>query len=209
MNSYIFLHNLKKWNVNSIIQLLLWYLFLANIADALFIPVFAIFVTGWIAGATFSTVGFAIAVASIAKSLFQLPLARMLDKRAGERDDFWVLLLGAVIVTVGAFGLLVIRRALELYILNALLGVGSAMLMAAYYAIFAHHADKGAEGFEWSLFSVGGLTISTAIGAALGGVVADWYGLRALIVIVGLLNAFSTVLILVLYPFLIHPPAEK
>ena len=136
---------MPRWGVNKIIQILLVYLFLANVADALFVPMFSVFVTGWIEGATFSTIGFAIAIASVVKSICQVPLARALDKHPGELDDFGAMLVGALIVTVGAFLLLAVRRPIELYAVNIFLGLGSALLMAAYYALFAHHADKGAE----------------------------------------------------------------
>ena len=198
-----------RWRVNHVIQILLWYLFIANIAGALFVPVFTVFITGRITGATFSTVGFAIALASIAKSLCQLPLARALDARKGEEDDFWAMILGAIMVTVGSFALLAVQKPVGLYAVNILLGVGSAFLMAAYYAIFSHHTDRGLEGFEWSLFSVGGLTVSTAIGAAAGGVVADWYGLESLILMIGSLNFISMVLLAMLYPYLVRSKVVK
>ena len=59
----------------------------------------------------------------------------------------------------------------ELNLIQIFAGVGDACLMAAYYAIFSHHIDKNSEGFEWSLFNVGGLTIAMAIGGILGGLI--------------------------------------
>jgi len=188
--------------VNRVIQILLVFLFVVNLGEGLFAPLLAIFITDSIGGATFKTVGFAVALYAITKSIIQVPLARRIDKQIGERDDFYVLITGAVIGIVYAFGFIFIKLQWHLYLLSIISGVGGACLMAAYYGIFARHTDKGSEGFEWSLFSVGGLTISAAIGGAIGGVFADAFGFKVLFLTAGFLNIIATILLLFLYPYL-------
>lgn len=191
-------------SINTVIKTLLLFIFTANVADSLFVPVLALFITDFIVGATFATVGFAAAWVSITKSLIQIPLSRYLDTQSGERDDFWALLGGATISTLASFLLLLVVYPWQLYAVNALFGIGSGFLMAAYYAVFAHHIDKGSEGFEWSLFSVVGLTISTAIGSAIGGMFADAFGLRPLILVVAIGNACASFLLIAIYPYLLR-----
>ena len=154
--------------VNRAVQILLLYLFFVVTSTALFVPIFAVFVTDFIGGATLKTVGFALGLYAVAKSVLQVPLARFLDKHNGERDDFYALITGAIVAVIYPFALLGVSKVWHLYALEAFVGLGDAALMAAYYSLFARHVDKGAEGFEWSLFSVGGLTISSAIGGAIG-----------------------------------------
>jgi MFS family permease len=194
---------MKHVSVNRVIRILLLFIFTANVGEALFVPVFAIFVTDIVQGATFSTIGLAVAFSAVAKSVCQVPLARYLDKRRGEHDDFWAMIAGSLLATLASFSLLIISLPWHLYLVNVVVGISSAALMAAYYAVFAHHADKGSEGLEWSLFSVVGLTVSTALGAAIGGYIADLFGIRVLIVAVGMMNVAATFVLVSLYPFLL------
>ncbi|OGF61911.1 hypothetical protein A2926_00800 [Candidatus Giovannonibacteria bacterium RIFCSPLOWO2_01_FULL_44_40] len=188
--------------VNRAVQVLLLYLFLVVTSTALFVPIFAVFVTDFVGGATLKTVGFALGLYAIAKSFLQVPLAKFLDKHSGERDDFYTLMAGAVVAVIYPFALLGVSKIWHLYALEAFVGLGDAALMAAYYALFARHVDKGAEGFEWSLFSVGGLTISSAIGGAIGGVLADAFGFKLLFLISGIVNLLVLFLLIRLYPLL-------
>jgi len=193
---------LLKLSVNRVIQILLFFLFIVNVSEGLFSPILAVFVTGSIVGASLKTVGFAVAIFAITKSIIQVPLARRLDKQIGEKDDFYIMLAGAIIGTIYTFGFLLIESSLHLYFLSIIGGIGAACLFAAYYGIFARHIDKGSEGFEWSLYSVGGLTLSLAIGGAIGGIFADAFGFRTLFITAGSLNVLATILLLFLYPYL-------
>lgn len=188
--------------VNRAVQIMLLYLFFVVTSTALFVPIFAVFVTDFIAGATLSTVGFALGLYAVAKSALQIPLARFLDTHQGERDDFYALMAGALVAVIYPFALLGVSQIWHLYALEFFVGLGDAALMSAYYALFARHVDKGAEGFEWSLFSVGGLTISSAIGGAIGGVLADAFGFKLLFLISGIVNLIVLVLLVRLYPLL-------
>ena len=190
------------FSVNVAIKVLLAYLFIVNASEGLFLPIIAVFITKNIAGATLATVGFSVVFYAVAKAIVQVPLAKTIDQKKGERDGFIVLFLGAVIGVVYAYGFLLIKEPWHPYALEAWGGVGAAFLMAAYYGIFARHVDKGNEGFEWSLFSVGALTVSAAIGGALGGMYADAYGFRALFITAGIANTAATGLLLLLYPYL-------
>lgn len=188
--------------VNRAVQIMLLYLFCVTTAESLFVPIFAVFITSSIVGATLKTVGFALALYALAKSLLQVPLARFLDRTKGEKDDFYALMAGATVAVFYPFALLGVSQVWHLYVLEIIAGLSAAALMAAYYSLFARHVDKGAEGFEWSLFSVGGLTVSSAIGSALGGVLADAFGFRLLFLINGVVNLLVLFVLLHLYPHL-------
>ena len=191
-----------KITVNRAVQILLFYLFSVVVAESLFTPIFSVFILENIAGAALRTAGFALAIYAVAKSIVQVPLARFLDKHNGERDDFYALLIGAFIGIIYPFLLATVSKVWHLYLLEILGGVGTAFLMAAYYSLFARHVDKGAEGFEWSLFSVGGLTMSSAIGAAIGGVFAEAFGFKNLFLISGFINTIVFFVLFFLYPYL-------
>ncbi len=188
--------------INRTIQLLLLFLFLFNVAAAFYMPLLAVFVTRTILGATLATVGVALAIYATIKALTQLPLAKWLDKQRGEKSDFIVLLIGSSLATLYAFGYLFIQTIPQLFLLQIMAGVADACILAAYYAIFSHHIDKDSQGFEWSLFSVVGLTLSTALGGVIGGFVAERFGFHIVFLSVGFINAGATLLLIFLYPLL-------
>lgn len=192
----------SRFSVNAVIKILLLFLFSFNVTEALVTPIFAVFVTDFITGATLRTIGFTFALYSAAKALSQIPIARWLDAKKGERDDFWAMVFGGAFSVLFPFALLFVSKPWHLYVLHVLLGVGIAFLMAAYYAIYSRHVDKGLEGVEWSFFSVGALTLPSAIGSAVGGVVADMLGFRALFIASGIINAGALLLLFALYPHL-------
>ncbi len=189
-------------SVNRAIQIMLLYLFFVVLSGSLFAPIFAIFITHSIAGATLRTIGFALALYGVTKSVIQIPTARFLDKHKGEKDDFYFLITGAVVAAIYPFCLLFISKVWHIYALEVFTGFGDAALMAAYYSLFARHVDKGSEGFEWSLFSVGGLTISSAIGGAVGGILGDIFGFHLLFLMSGIANSLVFFILLSLYPML-------
>ena len=188
--------------VNRTIQILLAYLFVANISYSFFAPIFAVFITNTLEGATLATIGFAIAIYSVVKSIVQIPTSRILDKKAGELDDFYAMIAGSFLSIIYVFALLFMTKPWHLYGLEVLSGLSDGLIMAAYYSIFSNHIDRKAQAFEWSLLSVGGLTISVAIGSALGGLIAEHLGFYSFIIIAGTLNACATLILFLVRPYL-------
>jgi len=181
--------------VNRLIWILLFFLFTVNLAGGLFAPFFAIFILNQINNASISTIGIAIAIYSIVKSVIQLPLARFLDRKGGEYD-YEVLLYGALFATIYTFGLIFIDSLWELYLLSAFNGVAGAFFMGAYYGMFSRHIDKENQAYEWSLLSVGGLTLSVAAGGVIGGLAVDYFGFETTFFIAGLLHLFALLILI-------------
>jgi len=195
--------NFKEYfKVNRAMRILLGYLFMANGGASLFAPVMAIFITGYISGATIATAGFAIAIYSIAKSLIQIPTAKIIDRKKGEKDDFYVMMAGSSCGTIFIFGLIFVTEIWQLYVLEVFSGISDGLLMAAYYGIFSRHVDKDSQGFEWSLFSVLGITASTAIGGAAGGLLIQNFGFKNVFFVAGILCLIATALLFFLYSHL-------
>jgi len=191
---------------NHIVKILIVYIFAVNSAAGLFAPLLAVFASELLDG-SLRVAGFAIAIYSIVKSLVQVPCAKFIDRRKGEFDDYLVLLLGAVLGTIYVFSLAYISYARALYVLSIFSGVADALFMAAYYGIFSRHIDKANSGYEWSMYSVWGLTVSTALGGAIGGILAESYGFRTTFFVAGFMNLFAIALLLMLYPRLFRSRA--
>src|SRR5687767_15372 len=158
--------------------------FLINSGFSVFGPVFAIFVTGQIDGGTVETVGFAAAIMQITKSVLQAPVARYLDRNHGEYDDFYSMITGSLLVSTVPFWYLTASAPEHLYIIQGVYGMGLALAVPPWYAIFTRHIDKMKENIEWSMESVA-IGISGAGAAALSGILVTEFGFRSVFLIGG------------------------
>lgn len=151
--------------------------FFINAGFSVFAPIFAVFVTNQIIDGDIRVVGFAAAIAQIVKATLQIPVARWLDKNHGEYDDFYSMVAGSCIVASVPFLYLFATHAWHIYAIQAWFGVGTALAVPPWYAIFTRHIDKMRENVEWSLESVA-IGISGAGSAALSGIIVATFGFQ-------------------------------
>lgn len=200
-------------SINKIVRVLVLGDILFFSAFGLVTPIFAIFITKQIAGATIATVGFATTVTLLTRSILQMPVARFVDKRKGEKDDFFMMIIGSTLISLVPFAYMFIRTPLGLYAAQMALGIGAAMGNPGWYAIFTRHIDKSREGTEWTLENVS-VGLSAAGAAAIGGILAQQFGFRNLFFIVGILSLVGVIILISLYSTVINldhknsPPAD-
>ena len=185
--------------VNRIIKTIVVADFFYNSAFASFGPVFAIFITQQIAGGSAKVAGFAASIYWIVKSLFQLPIARFLDKTDGERDDFWALFLGYFLSGLVPLAYIFASKPVHLYVIHGFYGFIMAWAVPAWYSIFTRHVDKWRISFEWSLDSVFSVGLAAATATALGGYIADRFGFNILFLLASVVSIFSSLLLLGLF----------
>lgn len=191
----------NKSIINKAIKTLLVFVFLFNVAAGLYMPIIAIYITQYVVGSTLAVVGVSVAVYSITKAVFQIPIARRLDKTKNEKADFYVLLFGILMAIIYSLGFILVRDVWHLYVLGIFTGIADACIMSSYYAIFSHHIDKDSQGFEWSLFSVGGLTISASMGGLIGGYIATEFGFSTVFIMSALFNTVAALVLILLFPY--------
>ena len=166
-------------------------------------PIFAIFVTQQIAGATIATVGFATTINLLTRALLQMPVARYIDRHKGEKDDFKFMVAGSTLVSVVPFIYLFVTAPWQLYLAQMILGIGGALANPGWFAIFTRHIDKDKEGTEWTLENVG-VGLAAAGTAAVGGVLAQQFGFYNLFLIVGVLSLVGLIIQMSLYSTVIE-----
>jgi MFS family permease len=173
-----------KFSINKIVFFLIKADFFFFSALGLVAPTFAVFLTDKLKDGSLEVAGFATAIYWIAKSIFEIPIAKFLDKRKGERDDLLFLVAGYSIVALIHFGYTFATMSWHMYILEFIYGIAMAMAMPGWSAIFTRHIDKGKEGFEWSIEHA---TYSIGIGitGALGGIIVANYGFNVVFVLAG------------------------
>ena len=180
------------------------------IADLIFLggwglvgPIFSIFILKNIVGATLVTVGITSAIYWIVKSLIQIPVAIFIDKREGEKDDFYTLVFSLLLAGFSAILFMTVHTIVGLYVVQFIYAVSMGLYIPSWSAIFSRHIDKTHAALNWSLDSTFvGLTYGTA--ALIGGVVGKIFGFQAIFVLVGVLS-FVGSFVLFSLPQLILP----
>lgn len=183
--------------VNKIVK----YLILADIAFwtgwGLVSPVFAIFIVEKIQGGTALVVGIATAVYWLCRSLLVLPAGRLLDKYVGEKDDYLFLVAGNFIGTMVLFGYIFAIYPWHIYMLQAFYGIGLAMGLSGWRAIFTRNIDKGKEASEWALDDTS-LSLGTAAAGITTGFLVTKTGYAVTFGLAGSLGLLSVIVLLCL-----------
>ena len=189
--------------VNKIIRVLVLGDIMFFSAYGLIGPIFAVFVTNQVAGATIATAGFAATINLLVRALLQMPIARYIDRHKGEKDDFIFMVAGSTLISVVPFAYFFVSTPLHLYLAQVILGLGGALANPGWFAIFTRHIDKNKEGTEWTLENVG-VGLAAAGTAAIGGLLAQRFGFHNLFLIVGVLSLLGLVIQISLYSTVIE-----
>lgn len=180
--------------INKVIKVLITadLLFMSGIS--LVAPVFAIFLLNSIRGGSATLAGAAVAVYLVVKSVLRLPIAYYLDKSDGEKDDFYAMIIGYLMITISSFLYLLARTPLHVYLIQAFLGVGGALAFTPWLGFFTRHIDKHHESFEWSV-NVSLAGAGMAIAGLASGIIVDNFGFASLFVASGVLSFFGTIIL--------------
>lgn len=189
--------------MNKIIKVLILSDFIITSAFGFVAPIFALFITDKIQGGTIETVGFAAAFYWVVAVLTRIPIARFIDRTKSEKDDFYFMIFGSIIISVVPFLYLLSAKIWHIYLIQALYGLGYSLRMPGWFGMFTRHIDKGHEGYEWSADSVVA-GVGAAITAALGGVLATRLGFEALFILIGAISIVGSAALIFLY-YIVEP----
>lgn len=189
--------------LNQMILVIVMAYFVLTAAAGFLPPIYAVFITTQIAGATVASVGLAVTIYWATKSVLQLFVARFIDKNHGEIDDFYFMIAGGLLNAVFISLYYFAANIAHVYLLQFFIGVADAMVVPPFFAIFTRHIDKGKEAFEWALFSSFSVGAGLALGAMLGGVLGATIGFRAVFPMVGILTFIATIMLIFLKPYIL------
>lgn len=150
-------------------------------------PIFAVFLTENIQGGSVEVVGLASMIYLLTKSLGQIPIAQIVDKIRGEKDDFLTMFFGSVITSLVPLLYLIARIPLHIYCIQFIYGLSQALIFPSWMAIFTRHIDINQEGTQWGIYYTL-IDLSSAGAAAIGGFVAYYLGFTPLLVTVSFLS---------------------
>jgi MFS family permease len=184
--------------INKIVKVLMLSDFIITSGFGFISPIFALFITDKIQGGTIETVGFAAAFYWVAAVLVRLPMARYVEKTKSEKDDFWLMIFGSILISAVPFFYILSSKIWHIYLIQALYGLGYSMRIPGWYGMFTRHIDRGHEGYEWSFDSlISG--VGAAITAALGGIMAAKLGFDTLFIFIGAISIIGSAVLIFLY----------
>lgn len=182
--------------INKIIK----YLILSDLAFwtgwGLVTPIFPIFIVEKLGG-TALVVGIATAIYWITKSVLEYPAGLLLDHRRGDSDDYLFLVCGAFIASLIPVSYLFVRDVWNIYVLQFLFGIGMAMSIAGWRAIFTRNIDRGHEAADWSLDDTV-LGLGTGVSGFVSGYLVYKFGFVPSFVVATALGLISVVFLLAL-----------
>lgn len=183
--------------INKIIKVLILSDLVLLFGWGLISPILAIFITQQIKGGDVKLAGIAIGIYWLSKSIIQIPIARYLDKRKGEKDDYYFMIFGIILTSLVPLGYIFATLPWHIYLLQLIHSFGMGMNIPAWGGIFIRHTDKGKEALSWGLES-SSIGIGAGIAGILGGIVAKSFGFTPLFIgvfILGMISAFLCFLI--------------
>jgi predicted MFS family arabinose efflux permease len=184
--------------INKIVKVLMLSDFIITSAFGFISPIFALFITDKIEGGTIETVGFAVAFYWVAAVLTRLPIARYVERTRSEKDDFYFMIFGSLLICAVPFLYILSGKIWHIYLVEALYGLGYSLRIPGWYGMFTRHIDRGHEGYEWSFDSlISG--VGAGITAALGGVMAVKLGFETLFIFIGAISIIGSAVLIFLY----------
>lgn len=195
--------NLNNFTVNRIVK----YFVLSDLfflgGWGLINPLFAVFVMQNIPGATLFTVGALASVYWIVKALVQMPVSILLDRREGEKDDFYALIFALVLAGFTAMLFTMANSITSIFVVHFFHAIALGFYTPSWSAIFSRHLDKEKYAFDWSLDSTA-IGLASGVAGITGGLIANSFGFSAVFVITSILS-FAGALLLLVVPNLVMP----
>lgn len=167
------------------IKILLVASMIASFGAGLFGPLYAIFVEK-IGGDILNASG-AWAIYTFVTGALTILIGKMEDHKLNKR---MMIFAGYLTFAIGSIGYFFVGNIIDLFVIQVIMGIGTAIIEPAWDGLFSIFLDKGRESFEWSLWS-GGINIAIAMAAMAGGFVATLYGFKPLFILMFIFNIVS------------------
>lgn len=181
---------MRRLLFNKALRILLITNGLVLLAGAMLGPIYAIFV---------ENIGGDLLDASLTGGIFALA-AGVTTLFAGKyadkiKRDEKIVAAGYVIMGIGFFLYLFVNSIWFLFGVQILTGFAEAFYSPAFDALYSKHLTKNKAGRQWGAWEALNY-FSTAIGAAIGGIIASIFGFHAIFIIMGILCFTSAAFIL-------------
>ena len=158
----------------------LWYL-----GEGMLGPLFAVFATR--IGGNILDISWAWATYLAVTGILIVLIGRLVDRSDKEK----ILVAGYAINAFFTFGYLFVTNSFELILVQAGLGVGTALATPSWDALFDKHTDSKRDGYMWGL-AHGHAYIITAVALILGGLIVNYFSFAILFAVMGSVQILAT-----------------
>ncbi len=149
-------------------------------------PLFAVFAAE--IGGDVLQISWAWATYLIITGIFSMIIGELSD----GGDKARVMIFGYALNALFTFGYLFVETPLHLFIVQAGLGLASALATPTWNALYAEEENPKHSGFVWGIAD-GDFRFVTGIAILLGGAIVNYFSFRALFVTMGTLQIFATI----------------
>ncbi|MEK6834881.1 MAG: MFS transporter [Nanoarchaeota archaeon] len=174
--------------MNIKLKLLLYASVFGNFSSALLGPIYALFVLGINGSIIIASISYAIYTFVFA--LLTTFMGRLEDSRFNKEK---MVFLGYLILCISNLLFIFIQKATDLYLLQALMGIGVAIVTPAWEALYSLALDKGKESSEWGYWNAS-IGIAASVAALLGGFIVNYYGFKTLFVMMSIFHFISALI---------------
>lgn len=96
-------------------------------------------------------IGFGYAIFLVSRSLFQIPIAKFLDRHKSSKDGLYAIVIGGLLMALAFISYLFIAHEYHLYLIQVGFGLGAALYLPAWRKTFTKNVDAGGEGSDWAI----------------------------------------------------------
>lgn len=160
-------------------------------ASAFMMPLWAEFVKR--VGGNLQTAGTAILTFSIVVGGFNIVAGKI--ESHFQRDTLFNTI-GQIIMMFAYMGYFVVQQPWQLYLVQAILGLGGAFQAPALYALYHRYMPKNQETFFWGIWT-GSYNISIGIGAFISAFITHHFGFNAVLSLLVAVAVFGLLLCLI------------
>src|SRR6188474_3273298 len=113
----------KKYKINPIIRTLILTDFIYWAGNNFIVPIFSIFIIEKVIGGTIEAAGLAATLYLLTRSLAEIPVGMLIDKKKGEVDDLFFLVTGSILQGIMYISFAYVQSVNQLYLAQILLGL--------------------------------------------------------------------------------------
>lgn len=161
-------------------------------AGAMIGPIYALFVEE--IGGDLLDASYAFSVFAIAAGITAYISGKYTDQ---IKENELIIAFGYFIISIGYFYYIFVGSVWQLFISQALIGLGGAVYSPAFDALYSLKLKKNNAGMAWGMWEIM-YYFTTAAGALIGGFVVTYFGFTPLFIIMGSLALMSALYIFIL-----------
>jgi MFS family permease len=150
-------------------------------------PLFAVFAER--IGGDILEISWAWATYLIVTGILVIFVGKISDEKISKER---LMVVGYALNALFTFGYLLVSSPIHLFLVQAGLGVASALAMPTWESLYAKYEDKRHDGYEWGLAGGEGY-ILTGIAMVIGGLVVNYLSFKILFITMGTVQIIATV----------------